>query len=401
MQGSNGWTRRPRTASAAVRSPGASAAAGRCEVPAVPVERAAGDVSSHHAQAPSGGVDVAIPCYQYGRYLRGCVTSVLSQGIEDVRVLVIDNASSDDSVEIAQQLATEDRRVEVVAHRRNLGPHASFNEGIEWASSRYFMVLCADDLLAPGALGRAVSVMDRTPGVGFAYGRALWLRPHEPMPDLASDTHGAPWRIVAGGDLLERFCRTAYDHVIGPVVVRTVAQKLAGYYRPELPHTDDFEMWMRLACLGPAAETTACQGILRLHESNRPGLARQVAARDLPQHERQQRLAHWHDEAAFESFFEHEGGRLPDSARLHRLARRSLAARAYWAAVGRLCRGQTGTSRDLWQFAINRRPLTAILPPLGYLLRRDDAVSRIIAAAFEPAMVRSSRAAAEPTQADG
>ena len=113
--------------------------------------------------AGESSVDVVIPCYQYGRFLRDCVTSVLTQGIQNLRVLIIDNASTDDSVEVAQQLAGEDRRVEVVAHRRNLGPHASFNEGIDWAKSHYFMILCADDLLAPSCLPRAVSIMEQHP----------------------------------------------------------------------------------------------------------------------------------------------------------------------------------------------------------------------------------------------
>jgi glycosyltransferase involved in cell wall biosynthesis len=56
-------------------------------------------------------VDIAIPCYQYGRFLRQCVTSVLTQGIDAARVLIIDNSSTDDSVEVAQQLAAEDRRL--------------------------------------------------------------------------------------------------------------------------------------------------------------------------------------------------------------------------------------------------------------------------------------------------
>jgi glycosyltransferase involved in cell wall biosynthesis len=332
-------------------------------------------MSKNQGKKPPPGVDIAIPCYQYGHFLRECVSSVLSQGMQEIRVLIIDNASTDNSVEVAQQLAAEDRRVEVVARRRNLGPHASFNEGIDWASSTYFMVLCADDLLAPGGLARAVSIMEWHPGVAIAYGRALWLRPQDPMPDLSPSAGDWPWRIVGGGALLERFCRTAYNHVIGPVVVRTVAQKLAGYYRPELPHTDDFEMWMRLACYGTAAETRAYQGFLRIHDSNRSAFARQSNAADVPQHERHQNLYHWYDEAAFESFFSHEGELLPEAARLHRLARRSLAERAYWAAIARLCRGQTGISRDLWKFAIKRRP--SILPPISYLFRRDDLAEAI------------------------
>lgn len=147
-------------------------------------EQAQERMSESGSNRLSAGIDVAIPCYQYGRFLRDGVTSVLSQGIRSVRVLIIDNASTDNSVEVAQQLAAEDRRVEVVAHRRNLGQHASFNEGIDWARADYFLILCADDLLAPGALARAISLMERQPKVHLTYGRALIVPMDEPFPSV-------------------------------------------------------------------------------------------------------------------------------------------------------------------------------------------------------------------------
>src|SRR6266404_5936013 len=140
-------------------------------------------------------VDVAVPCYQFGRFLRDCVTSALRQDIEDLRVLIIDNASTDNTLDVARKLAAEDRRVEVVAHQTNLGPFASFNEGIDWASADYFMLLCADDLLAPGSLARAVSVMAQHPEVNLTYGRALFIDAYEPIPEINHHTEEASWRI--------------------------------------------------------------------------------------------------------------------------------------------------------------------------------------------------------------
>ena len=49
------------------------------------------------AENHMASVDVVVPCYQYGRYLRDCVASVLQQDIEDVRVLIVDNASTDEA----------------------------------------------------------------------------------------------------------------------------------------------------------------------------------------------------------------------------------------------------------------------------------------------------------------
>lgn len=353
-------------------------------------------MSPSQVDAAQAGVDVAIPCYQYGAFLRGCVMSVLSQGIRDLRVLIIDNASTDNSLEVAQQLAAEDRRVEVVAHQRNRGKNFSFNEAIDWAGSKYFTVLCADDLLAPGSLARAVSVMERHPDVGFAYGRAVYLRPQDPMPVLDDAPDGA-WRIVPGRDLLERFCRTASSRNDAcATLVRTATQKLAGYYRPELPYSDDFEMWMRFARLSSVAVTKAVQGIMRVHDSSVTLVARQARygeGRD------RLTLDLWRDKAAFEVFFAHEGASLPDAQRLQRLVKRGLAERAYWSAFANLLRGQPGTSLDLLKFALRHRPVTALVPPMSYLLWRDGAGRKAIATACE--MMQRAGASARAARASG
>jgi glycosyltransferase involved in cell wall biosynthesis len=314
---------------------------------------------------PAAGVDVAIPCYQYGHVLRECVSSVLTQELCDVRVLIIDNASTDNSVEVAQQLAAEDSRIEVVARQRNLGPHASYNEGIDWANSEYFLILGADDLLVPRALARATSIMGRRLDVHLTYGRTLWTPLSGTVPRLPYDEQEAEWRVLRGRDLLERYVRGNLYHQ--PIaVVRTSVQKQVGYYRPTLPHTDDYELWMRFACIGSLAETDAVQGIHRTDPRSRSAKLTTI-------HEWIQ-----YTEAAFESFFAHEGASVPDSQRLYRRARRSLAEHAYWCAVSSLYRRQARSSLDLLKLAFRLSPTTTIVPPFGYLFRREDAFRRIV-----------------------
>ena len=70
----------------------------------------------------------------------------------------------------------------LVARRNNLGLHASWNEGVEWARSKYFMVLCADDFLVPDCFATTISVMEQQPKVGFAFGRPAYLRPKDTRP---------------------------------------------------------------------------------------------------------------------------------------------------------------------------------------------------------------------------
>src|SRR5436190_991816 len=100
-------------------------------------------------------VDVFVPCYNYARFLRECVGSVLAQEGVDVRVLILDDSSTDDSEQVGRALAAEDPRIEYRRHEKNRGHIATYNEGVEWIAGDYAMLLSADDMLAPGALARA------------------------------------------------------------------------------------------------------------------------------------------------------------------------------------------------------------------------------------------------------
>lgn len=310
-------------------------------------------------------IDVAIPSYNYGRYLRDCVQSVLSQEGVDLRVLIVDNASTDDSPQIARELAASDSRVELCLRERNLGQHASFNQGVDWAEADYFAILCADDLLPLGALARAVAIMEQNPDVNLVYGRTEFVPSAFSPSTLALPSQPADFRIFSGQEFLEIFCRTGRSPISGPTaIVRTAAQKRAGHYLTSLPHTDDVEMWMRIACLGSVAEIDAVQLYARIHEANQSAAVSNVHSWNLEM------------EQAFAAFFSGAGAALGQARRLHRMACRSLAHRAYWCAVSHVLRGEPGAP-DLMRFALRLRPTLALVPPLGSLFSRADALDRI------------------------
>jgi glycosyltransferase involved in cell wall biosynthesis len=306
-------------------------------------------------------IDVVIPNYQYGRYLRQCVTSVLDQGIMGVRILIIDNASTDNSIEVAQELAAQDSRIEVLARRKNLGPQASFNEGIDWASAEYFAIVCADDLLVPRALARAASILGERRDAAFAVGKEIRFVDGEPLPAVRKIENCA-WRIMNASQFVEARCR---ELVCGPTVVRTSVQKKAGYYCAELPFTDDLEMLLRLATYGKVAETEAVQGLRRLHGSNMGALHKMDRASDLRERK-----------AAFDHFFANKGRSLPGAIKLRQRVNRSLANRAYWWGVRELYLLDFKAARRLFSFAFRTRPETVLLPPISYLCGANGPIGR-------------------------
>ena len=266
-------------------------------------------------------VDVVVPCYNYGHYLERCLESVLTQEGVDVRVLVIDDCSTDGSPDVADHLATKDPLIEVRRHDVNRGHIATYNEGLlEWADRDYVVLLSADDLLAPGALRRATSIMDAESNVGMVYGWAPYFQSNDALPATSTAQKGTlRW---SGHDWIEGRCRTAYNVISSPeVVVRTSVQHAVGGYRPELPHAGDLEMWLRIAAVSDIAYVRGVpQAYYRVHPQSMQRMTFGADLDDL----RQRR-------EVFRQFFERNGDRVDDAARLHAMANSQLARQALWS----------------------------------------------------------------------
>jgi glycosyltransferase involved in cell wall biosynthesis len=274
-------------------------------------------------------VDIIVPCYNYGRFLRTCLGSVLSQTDCRVRALIIDDCSTDDSLEIARMIAAEESRVQVIAHSVNRGHIATYNEGIEWLAADYMLLLSSDDMLAPGALARAVQLMEAEPSVAFVHGPAIRFGDESELPEKLLDEQAPPSskRILCGSDFIRKLCTQPINSVeTATAVVRTALQKQVGGYRPELPHSGDMEMWLRLAAHGNVGEVSQTQAFTRIHAHNmRHGYNADRMRADYEQRHK-----------AFQVFFEGQSERLVDAEELARLAYHSLAEEVLWAIARHL-----------------------------------------------------------------
>jgi hypothetical protein len=266
---------------------------------------------------------------------------VLSQSGSSVRVLIIDDASPDETPAVAARIRAGDARVSVRRHEANAGHIASYNEGIEWANAKYTMILSADDYLLPDALSRAMNLMERYPAITFTFGRALILdESRDGNPLAVPGTERTRGRVMRGIDFIRQ--SGAGNAVCTPtVVVRTELQKRLGGYRGELPHSGDMEMWLRLAAHGDVGFVDAYQAVHRRHSSNM-SLAYRVE-RKLPD------LRQRH--AAVECFLRSCEGHREVTPRLATDMRRSLANEAVGYAIVAVESGEDGVATDLCSFA--------------------------------------------------
>ena len=189
-------------------------------------------------------VSVVITNFNYERYLRQAVNSVLVQRGVRVDVIIVDDASADDSVQLAEDLAAADSRVTLVARTHNGGPAAAFNEGLAHATGEFVIRLDADDMLTPGSIARAAALAEHFPGVGLVYGHPV----HFTAPTVLRHRGSArSWTVWPGRGWLERRCRLGHNCITSPeVLMRACTLRSVGGMRP-LAHTHDLELWLRLA----------------------------------------------------------------------------------------------------------------------------------------------------------
>ncbi|TQS91534.1 glycosyltransferase [Arthrobacter sp. TS-15] len=202
------------------------------------------------APAQADTVTVVITCYNYGRFLRQAIESALTQNGVTADVIVVDDASTDNSHDVALELAAMSHRVKVLRHQSNRGPVISFNDGAAGARGEFMVRLDADDMLTPGSLRRAVDVARAYPSVGLVYGHPLHFEANElPAPRQAAKA----WTVWPGREWLRERCRSGVNVITSPEALmrRSVLQTIG--YQAHLKHTHDMEMWLRIAAFADVA----------------------------------------------------------------------------------------------------------------------------------------------------
>ena len=105
-------------------------------------------------------VSVIVPVYNAAPYLKECVDSILAQTLANFELMLINDGSSDQSPQICDEYAKLDQRI-VVVHKKNEGPSATRNLGLQKAAGKYIVFCDADDVLSPRALAQMYFVMEK------------------------------------------------------------------------------------------------------------------------------------------------------------------------------------------------------------------------------------------------
>jgi Glycosyl transferase family 2 len=201
-------------------------------------------------------IDVIVPCYNCSKYLRECVQSVLVQEGVGVRLLIIVDASPDDTPSVAAELVASDVRVSYLRHEKNMRQIATYNKGIAWVSAKYYLLFSADDFLLPGALHRAAILLDANPSLGFCYGAADEMFSDGRLERAMAEFAPTPCDesvSLSGLEFIELCRRHGCMNVVSTptAIVRSELPKRTDGYRAELPHSGATEFAFVSGSSGP------------------------------------------------------------------------------------------------------------------------------------------------------
>ena len=114
-------------------------------------------------------VSIVIPMYNNEKYVEITLRSCVEQTYKNLEIIVVDDGSTDRSVEIATEMSEVDARIQLVCRPKNGGVARAFNTGYELARGQYMTRLAADDIFYPGAIQAMVYGFENNPQAGLIY----------------------------------------------------------------------------------------------------------------------------------------------------------------------------------------------------------------------------------------
>jgi glycosyltransferase involved in cell wall biosynthesis len=182
-----------------------------------------------------------MPVYNVAPYVAKAVNSVLGQFVTDLELIIVDDGSSDGTLDRITRIA--DPRVRII-RQQNAGSSSARNAGIRLARGKYIAFLDGDDLWRPEKLKKHLALLETHPELDLTFSRS------EIIDEAGADT-GRASRSAFGTISFEQLLVENLINNGSAVVMRRDALDRAGYFDLKLPSCVDLDVWLRVALLRP------------------------------------------------------------------------------------------------------------------------------------------------------
>lgn len=187
-------------------------------------------------------VTVICLCYNHERFVAEAIRSVLNQTYRNVQLIVVDDASTDNSVNVIKTAIASAHDVQFISLPENLGNCAAFNRGLAQAKGSFMIDLAADDVLMPDRIEAGVkTLLEKGAKFGVHFSDAEII--DEYGAHLYNHSDLFPHQTIPQGDVYREIISRYF--ICPPTVMftRQVADVLGGY--DETLSYEDFDFWVR------------------------------------------------------------------------------------------------------------------------------------------------------------
>ena len=189
-------------------------------------------------------LSIVIPSYNHEKFIGDAINSVVSQTVEDLELVIVDDFSVDSSRDIIQGWTKRDGRIRATFHDRNEGIAKTCNDGIKTAKGKYIAMMASDDMFKDRALETILDVLERPENCAGALleGELIDYR-NNTLGLLFSDLHRKP--VLKKGNFFKELIKGNF--VCTGVVRRSIVDKHKIYYNEDLKYLNDWLFWLDLS----------------------------------------------------------------------------------------------------------------------------------------------------------
>ena len=183
-------------------------------------------------------VSVIMACYNSSKFMDEAIASVLNQSFRDFEFVIVDDCSSDNSLEIAQKYQEIDERVMVISLPKNSGAAAARNAAIQKSKGNLIGVFDSDDICKPYRLQMQFDFMKRNPQVALVSGALEYI-------DDAGVVLGRTYPVTRSDKIRNKMLKGGNIIVNPAVMMRREAFSCCGGYCEALPPMEDHHLWVK------------------------------------------------------------------------------------------------------------------------------------------------------------
>ncbi|MGO9330950.1 MAG: glycosyltransferase family 2 protein [Steroidobacteraceae bacterium] len=200
-------------------------------------------------------VTIVIAAYNAEKFIRQTLESALTQSLNDIEVIVVDDGSTDGTQSILSSFSN--CRLKVL-RQANGGVGAARNAGLTAARAPYVFFLDADDLLLRGGLSRMVTALEQAPQHIACFAHHIRIAEDGSALSTPADLR---WKMFPRTDTLRHLMAKNFI-ACGAICIRTEAARAVGGFNSTLKLGEDWEFWCRLAALGDFVAVSDCIALL-------------------------------------------------------------------------------------------------------------------------------------------